>query len=71
MYLCRKDLIIKDMEPNLGDRMQVSPSLTGLDVWVEGQVIEVEHNPFMGLVIAIKDSLGRIFFGQQKYFKVA
>lgn len=51
--------------------MQVSPSLTGLDVWVEGQVIEVEHNPFMGLVIAIKDSLGRIFFGQQKYFKVA
>lgn len=59
------------MEPKLGDVMQVSPSITGLDDWVAGRVIEVEHNPFQGLVIAIKDSLGRIFFGQMKYFKTA
>jgi len=48
--------------------MKVSPSLTGLDDWVEGSVIEVEHNPFQGIVIAIKDKLGRIFFGKSKYF---
>ena len=41
------------------------------EVWIEGQVIDVGHNPFMGLVISIKDNLGRIFFGQSKYFKIA
>ena len=54
------------MEPKLGDIMKVNPSLTGLNDWIEGQVIDVEHNPFMGLVISIKDNLGRIFFGQSK-----
>ena len=49
----------------------VNPSLTGLTDRIEGQVIDVEHNPFMGLVISIKDNLGRIFFGQSKYFKIA
>ena len=56
------------MEPNLGDKMKVSPELTGLDYWVSGEIIDVEHNPFLGLVLSIKDSLGRIFFGQSKYF---
>jgi len=51
--------------------MKVSPDLTGLDDWVEGEVIEVEHNPFQGLVIAIKDKIGRIFFGKSQYFLVA
>lgn len=50
------------MEPKLGDMMKVNPSLTGLTDWIESQVIDVEHNPFMGLVISIKDNLGRIFF---------
>lgn len=59
------------MEPKLGDMMKANPSLTGLTDWIEGQVIDVEHNPFMGLVISIKDNLGRIFFGQSKYFKIA
>ena len=59
------------MEPKLGDIMKVNPFLTGLTDWIEGQVIDVEHNPFMGLVISIKDNVGRIFFGQSKYFKLA
>lgn len=59
-----------NMEPKVGDRMKANPQLTGLDNWVEGQVIDVEHNPFTGLVISIKDQLGRIFFGQVKYFQM-
>ena len=58
------------MEPKVGDRMKANPQLTGLDNWVEGQVIDVESNPFTGLVISIKDQLGRIFFGQVKYFQM-
>ena len=56
------------MEPKIGDIMKVSPQLTAQPDWVEGEVIDVEQNPFLGLVISIKDKLGRIFFGQSRYF---
>ena len=56
------------MEPKIGDKMKVSPQLTAQPDWVEGEVIDVEKNPFLGLVISIKDKLGRIFFGQSCYF---
>lgn len=52
-----------------GDKVKVSPDLTGLNEWIEGNVIDVEKNPFKGVVIAIKDMLGRIFFGEEKFFK--
>ena len=48
--------------------MKVSPQLTAQADWIDGEVIDVEHNPFMGLVISIKDKLGRIFFGQSRFF---
>jgi len=51
-----------------GDKAKVSPQLTGLDSWIEGEVIDIEQNPFKGIVIAIKDKVGRIFFGEEKYF---
>lgn len=53
-----------------GDKAKASPKLTGLNDWVEGTVIDIENNPFKGLVIAIRDELGRIFFGEEKYFKL-
>ena len=59
---------IGNMEPKIGDRMKASPQLTAQPDWVEGEVIDVEHNPFLGLVISIKDKLGRIFFGQSRFF---
>lgn len=48
--------------------MKISPQLTALPDCVKGEVIDVEQNPFIGLVISIKDKLGRIFFGQSRYF---
>ena len=56
------------MEPKIGDKMKVSPQLTNQSDWVTGEVIDVEHNPFIGLVISLKDQLGRIFFGKSIYF---
>jgi len=52
-----------------GDRAKADPELTGLNEWVEGTVIDVEKNPFKGIVIAIKDGLNRIFFGEERYFQ--
>ena len=48
------------MEPKIGDRMKVSPQLTDQADWIDGEVIDVEHNPFMGLVISIKDKLSSV-----------
>ena len=56
------------MEPKIGDKMKASPQLTAQPDWIEGEVIDVEQNPFLGLVISIKAKLGRIFFGQSRYF---
>lgn len=58
------------MEAKEGQKAKESPELTGLDEWVEGTIIDVENNPFKGIVIAIKDSVGRIFFGEEKYFQL-
>ena len=52
-----------------GDIAKAAPELTGLNEWIEGTVIDVEKNPFRGIVIAIKDSLNRIFFGEEHYFQ--
>ena len=43
-----------------GEKVKVDPRLTGLDEWIEGTVIDIEHNPF--------NKFNRIFFGEQKYF---
>jgi len=52
-----------------GEFAKADPVLTGLDSWVEGKVINVKINPFKGTVVAIQDSLNRIFFGEEKYFQ--
>jgi len=51
-----------------GDKAKVSPRLTGEDEWIEGEIIDVEQNPFRGIVLSIKDKLGRIFWGEENYF---
>ena len=52
-----------------GEKIKISPELTGFENWLEGSVIEVEKNKFNGIVIAMKTNDGRIFFGQEKFFK--
>lgn len=53
----------------LKEKAKVSPLLSGLEDWVEGVIIKIFKNPFLGEEIAIKDAEGRIFFGEKKYFK--
>ena len=52
----------------IGQKVKISPYLTHLSNWVTGEIIEVENNPYRGTVIAAKDSLGRIFWGEKDYF---
>ena len=64
------DIIMEGKQIKEGDKAKVSPILTGEKEWIEGEVIDIENNPFKGIVIAIKDNLGRIFFGESKYFRL-
>lgn len=52
----------------VGQIVNISPYLTHLSDWVTGEVIEIEQNPYRGVVIAAKDDLGRIFWGESDYF---
>lgn len=53
----------------IGDKVLISPDLTLMKVWLEGTVIEVENNPFVGIVISAETADKNVFFGQKDLFK--
>ena len=53
----------------LGDLVLISPDLTMLKNWVKGKVIDVEDNPFNGIVLSAQTEDGNIFFGRTNLFK--
>lgn len=52
-----------------GDKVLISPDLTKLPNWISGIVIEVENNPFVGIVISAETEDKDVFFGQEDLFK--
>ena len=54
-----------------GDKVLISPDLTHAKDWTQGEVIEVENNPFVGIVISAKTADGNIFFGYKDLFEPA
>lgn len=57
------------MKLEIGNRVKVSPDITGLSEWIEGIIINIRNNPFLGKEVAIKDSLGRIFSAKRNILK--
>ncbi len=53
----------------VGERVWVSPQLTGKPDWVEATVTEVEQNPFVGIVIEVTTDIGELFFEKEDMFK--
>jgi hypothetical protein len=53
----------------VGDKVLISPDLTRLSGWIEGKVIDVEKNTFVGIVISAETPDGNVFFGQEDLFK--
>ena len=54
---------------SLGDKILISPDLTQSSGWVEGTIIEMEENSFVGTVISAQTPDGNIFFGRQESFR--
>jgi len=55
----------------LGDWILVSPELTDRKNWQKGQIIDMEENPFNGLILSVQMADGNIFFGKAPLFKSA
>lgn len=53
-----------------GDKALIDPKVTGLNSWIEGIIIKIRNNPFLGKEIVIKDNKGNIYFEAAKYFKI-
>jgi hypothetical protein len=54
----------------IGDRILISPDLTGQKQWIEGTVISIENNSFVGQVITARSAIdGDIYFGRDYSFK--
>lgn len=62
-------IFAKKLEMKLGQSIKISPYLTHLSNWIVGEIIEIEDNPFRGIIVAAKDNLGRIFWGEIDYFE--
>ncbi len=54
----------------VGDRVLVSPQITGQNDWIEATIFEIEENPFAGIVINVKTDNGIIFFEKEDMFKL-
>lgn len=53
----------------IGDTVLISPQVTHKSDWVEGKVIDVENNSFVGIVISAETATGEIFFDKEYLFK--
>jgi len=53
----------------VGERVWVSPQLTGKPDWVEATVTQIDNNPFVGVVINVKTDIGELFFEREDMFK--
>lgn len=53
----------------IGDKVLVSPDVTHLTNWIEGNVIKIENNSFVGIVISAQTDDGDVFFSYEDRFK--
>lgn len=53
----------------VGDQVLVSPQVTGEKEWIEATIIEIEQNPFVGIVITVETDDKNVFFEKEDMFK--
>lgn len=71
IFATRNNKTTRIMEARLGDNVLISPEVTHKSEWTQGTVIDVEANPFVGMVISAKTADGEIYFEKANLFKPA
>ena len=52
-----------------GVTVYISPELTLANQWIQGTVIKVHENPFLGTVISVETADRNVFFGKSSMFR--
>ena len=52
-----------------GDTVLISPEVTHQIDWIEGTIIEIEDNPYVGIVLFVQTKDGDVFFERECLFK--
>ena len=60
---------MKQTSMSMNEWVLVSPEITGEDDWKKGRIIDIEDNPFNGIVITVEFPDGVILWEREKYFK--
>jgi len=60
-----------DMDLKKGDKVKVSPDITGDNNWIDAVVFDIKNNSFNGIVVYARTVGGIIYFDKEKYFKKA
>jgi len=73
LVLCRKDKLIKQLYTQytmaVNDFVMVPPQISHYADWEKGQIIEVENNPWRGIVLVVRMENGDIFWDVADCFK--
>ncbi len=56
---------------NIGDWVLIAPDVTHKDEWLKGVVVDIEQNPFVGIVITAETENKLLFFEREELFKKA
>ncbi len=54
---------------SLGEEVLIAPDVTHKEEWIKGKVIEIEQNPFNGIVITAETEEGTKYFNKEELFK--
>lgn len=53
-----------------GDIVLISPEVTHQIDWIEGTIIEIEDNPYVGIVLFVQTKDGDVFFERECLFRL-
>ncbi len=53
-----------------GDTVLISPEVTHQIDWIEGTIIEIENNPYVGIVLFVQTKDGDVFFERECLFRL-
>ena len=53
-----------------GDTVLISPEVTHQIDWIEGTIIEIEDNPYVGIVLFVQTKDGDVFFERECLFRL-
>lgn len=59
----------KQTNMSMNEMVLVSPNVTRAGKWLEGKIIDIEDNPFNGIVITVELPDGNIYWDKEEYFK--